>query len=196
VLARIHSSLEASAHATGVALGLLFLAAPAVSVVLARRRPRIAGVTLALPGLLLPLVVFPLLVQVAEERSSRDLARAIDDACPGAPVVGIEFLPASLPFYLGRPVGLASRTGKPFQSNYVDVHWEEITERDTGGPLLTRSWWTELPERVAVVFERRDDEKVLGAARRGFEMLVSNRLFAVWGRGCDRARGTPGTPPP
>lgn len=183
-LDRVDSSLEPTARATGVALGILLLAAPGVSLVLARRRPRIAGTALVLPGLLFPLVVFPLLVQVAEARSSQDLAGAIEEACPGAPVVGIEFLPASLPFYLGRPVGLASRTGKPFQSNYVDVHWEEITERDAGGPLLTRSWWEDLPARAVVVFERRDDEKVFGASQQGFEELAVNRLFAVWQRGC------------
>lgn len=184
VLDGIHPSLDAAAHATGVALGVLLLAAPGVSVVLARRRPRSAGAALALPGLLLPLVTFPLLVQVAEARSSRDLAGAIEEGCPGAPVVGIEFLPASLPFYLGRPVGLASRTGEPFQSNYVAAHWETITGRDTGERVFARAWWKDLPERVVVVFERRDGEKRLGAVQRGFEELAVNRLFTVWGRGC------------
>lgn len=184
VLAKLEEGVAAPARAAALALGLLFLLAPAAGAWLARRRPTAATLALALPGLLLPVVVFPVLVRVSEVRSSRDLAREITARCPDAPVVGVEATPTSLPFYLGRPIGLASNTGRPFGSHYVEVHWDSIAVGGDGEPLFTRSWWDDLPQRAVVVFKGRDQAQSLGAELQGFELLASGRVYAAWGRGC------------
>lgn len=187
VLETVHESLETPAHATAVALGALLVLAPAAALVFAGKRPAGAVVALALPGLLLPLVLFPMAAQVSEIRSSKGLAREIDRACPGAPVVGIDVLPASLPFYLGRPVGLNSPTGEPFQSNFVEESWQEIAATR---PLFAPGWWRDLPARSVIVFEGKDQVKRLGAEQEGYLPLASNRLFVAFGRGCG-AQDTP-----
>jgi hypothetical protein len=184
VLEQLPESLAPSARTMAWVLGLLLLLAPAAGAWLARRRPAAAVLALAAPLLLLPPVASRFMVEGAEFRSSSSLARAIADGCPGAPVVGIDALPTSLPFYLGRPIGLASSTGVPFPSHYVEAHWQEITARGGGGTLFTRSWWNELPARVVVVLERSNQAKSFGAQLQGFEPLTSDRRHTAWGRGC------------
>lgn len=185
VLEDLHPRIQEPAHASALALGILLLAAPAAAFGLARARPTAAVVALALPGLLLPAALYPAVARVSELRSAEGLAAAIEWECPGAPVVGLDALPSTLPFYLGRPVGLASATGEPFQSHYVEAHWETIVARRSGDPLLTLSTWDDLPTRVVVVFDRRDQAKGLGAELRGFDLLATERLYAAWGGGCD-----------
>src|SRR5207244_10509058 len=81
----------------------------------------------------------------AEGRSSRALAARIE---PGAPVMCFQTFRTGLPFYLGRPVVLASERGSEMTSNYVvarsDRHGRVIVSertavaaRDRGGPLYT-----------------------------------------------------------
>lgn len=186
VLEEAPASVGALARVTAVVLGLLLVLAPSVASRLASRQPRIALFALALPGLLLPVVLYPVLVEVSDTRSSRGLARAISEACPEAPVVGIDVLPSSLPLYLGRPVGLASLTGKPFQSNFVDSRWDAMVERQDAAPLFTRTWWGELPNRVVVVFERGEMVKRTGAELQGFDPLAEDRVHEAFGRDCAR----------
>lgn len=181
VLGGLHEELLAPAHRAAVVLGLLLLLASAAGGWWARSRPPAAVLALALPGLLLPAVLFPTVARVSELRSTEGLAREISTACPGAPVVGIGVLPASLPFYLGRPVGLNSPTGHAFQSNYVEKAWPEIA---ASRPLFATAWWQDLPTRSVVVFERWEDGKRLGAELQGFRPLAENRLYAAYGREC------------
>jgi 4-amino-4-deoxy-L-arabinose transferase-like glycosyltransferase len=184
VLGDLAGNLAPRARSGALVLGLLLLAAPAFAAGLARRRPVMAGVALALPGLLLPLVLYPVVAEIGRLRSSVDLAVAVEARCAEAPVVGIDVLPSTLPFYLRRPIGMASETGRPFQSHYVEVHWESIVAREGSDPRFTRSWWDGLPPRAVAVFGRRDQVKRVGAELHGFAPLAANRLYEVWSRGC------------
>lgn len=184
VLARLDDGLAGVGRRTALALGVLFLLAPGIAAWLARARPMAALVALALFGVLMSLVILPMLVRVAELRSSAGLARVILRDCPAAPVVGIDVLPTSLPFYLGHPVGLASASGSPFPSTHVKEGWNELAANGSGEPLFTLAWWRDLPQRSVIVIERDAQAEVLGAGEHGYALLGVDRRHAAYGRGC------------
>jgi 4-amino-4-deoxy-L-arabinose transferase-like glycosyltransferase len=94
----------------------LFLAGWGVATAVGARRPALALACCALftPGL--GLTLLGPLTPYAEGRSSRMLASHIE---PAAPVFCFDTFRTSLPFYLGRPVVLASDSGRALTSNYV-----------------------------------------------------------------------------
>lgn len=165
---------------TALALAVAFLGG-GLSAVLLRHRPRAALLTLAGALLTLPIFSLPALRVVAEERSSRALAERIANDCPGVPIVGLEALPTSLPFYTEAPVGLASLDGEPFPSEYVRRRWTEVASREA---LFATSWWDDLPERVALVVERSQEAGAFGASLMGFELLGAAGDHLAYGRGC------------
>jgi 4-amino-4-deoxy-L-arabinose transferase len=138
-----------------------------------RRRPGaglavLAGAVLATPAILLPAVRV-----VAEHRSAAGIAGLIEARCPGRPILGVEELPASLPFYAASPVGLASADGRGFPSEYVRRHWEELTSDGAA-----------LPPRSVLVFRRGDQVLPHRAAAGGFTLLGESGDLAAWARGC------------
>jgi hypothetical protein len=141
---------------------------------------------LAAPLLLLPSAAMPLVRPLARERSASDLAALIERRCGEAPVVGVDVLPTSLPFYLGRPVGLASGNGRPFPSTYVERHWRQLAGRPggPGKPILSTSPWPPLPSRAVVVARRSDQGTELAALSHGFSPLGEDHARAAYGRGC------------
>ena len=106
----------------------------------------------------------------AESRSSRALAARIE---PGAPVMCFETFRTGLPFYLRRPVVLASERGSEMTSNYVVARreghsWVIVSEGaavaalNRGGPLYTvasalslRRLATLTPRRLVPVYADR-----------------------------------------
>ena len=173
------------ARLTGAGLAGLFLLAGGLGA-LWRRSPQRGLLALAAPLLLLPSASVPLVRPLAAERSASGLATLIERRCGGAPVVGVGVLPTSLPFYLGRPVGLASVSGRPFPSTYVERHWSELAARG-GGPgeaILSTSLWPPLPPRAVVVIRRSDQGAELAAVGHGFARLGEDHARAAYGRGC------------
>lgn len=183
-LERLPARLADPASRTALLLGLVFLVPPVAAAALARRRPPIAVLALCLPCLSMPIVLFPMLNEVAEMRSSRGLAREIDAAYPGAPVVGLETLPTSLPFYLRRPIRVVSATGTAFESHYVQKNWERIVATE---PTMTRALDEELPARAVVVLDLEDQQRFPVEPLTGFTPLASDAHSVVLGRGCAAA---------
>ena len=142
--------------------GIVLLAWGGVALVAAAVRPALAAATCALLAPAMGLVLLGPLGTYAEGRSSRALAARIE---PGAPVMCFQTFRTGLPFYLGRPVVLASERGSEMTSNYVvargDRHGRVIvSERtavaalDRGGPLYTvASAWS--LRRLATLTWRR-----------------------------------------
>jgi hypothetical protein len=81
--------------------------------------------TLAAIGLSLPLVVFPfiaapVLKAVADDRSARGLAEAVEPRMtPETRLLWVESYAAGLSFYLERTIPVASTDGAEFRSNYI-----------------------------------------------------------------------------
>jgi hypothetical protein len=71
------------------------------------------------------------LTAYAAQRSARDIAMHID---PEVEVIALRTFRTSLPFYLGRPVVLASATGHELTSNYVTSQYDRLLD----GPYLIR----------------------------------------------------------
>lgn len=119
-------------------------------------------------GLLVPVALlttcFPSLRRYAEASSARDLAAAVP---VGAAVLCLECFAPGLPFYLERPVVLATEDGRELTSNYVLFRLRRGDARPTAlvGP---------------------EDLERLAAERRGSLMLISTR------RARDRLRSLAG----
>jgi 4-amino-4-deoxy-L-arabinose transferase-like glycosyltransferase len=113
---RIRSLDDAVVHAVLVAIATCFMAWGASALCVPRRRPGLAFVAAAALAPVLYAMLLGPLTGYAEARSARVLAREIT---PGADVVALGTFRTSLPFYLRRPVVLASVTGRELTSNYV-----------------------------------------------------------------------------
>ncbi len=87
---------------------------------------------------------FDLWTRMAEQRSARSLATAIESMAAGAEVVCVRCFPTSLPFYLGRTITVVSDTGSELTSNYITFALER---GDVWPQALVRG--SELKARVA-----------------------------------------------
>lgn len=127
---------------TAVALGLTAAVAGSLVFAVAEHRAGLL-LALALPSCAIPVIGMPLLRAIGEERSSAALAEALEPTLPpDAQVVAIGTFPLSLPFYLRRPLVLATETGAELTSNYVTRHLE-IMRRVPASPLRPAGWWRE-----------------------------------------------------
>ena len=136
----------------------LFLAAWGATTAAVARRPAaaIACGALFAPGL--GLALLGPLAPYAEARSSRALASHIE---PDATVICFDTFRTSLPFYLRRPVVVASDTGRPLTSNYVVAQRAVI---DTGDHLVPMAALPDLLARRTrpVIVASRNDTRELG----------------------------------
>ena len=107
--------------------GMLLFAWGTLTLVVGGRRPALAVAACTVLAPALGLVLLGPLGSYAEARSSRALASRIE---PGARVMCFGTFRTGLPFYLGRPVVLASKRGSEMTSNYV------VTRRKRRGRLI------------------------------------------------------------
>jgi len=150
--------------------GLLLLVWGGLTLVVGGRRPALAVAACAVLAPAMGLALLGPLGPYAESRSSRALAARIE---PGAPVMCFETFRTGLPFYLRRPVVLASERGSEMTSNYVVTRreghsWVIVSEGaavaalNRGGPLYTvasalslRRLATLTPRRLVPVYADR-----------------------------------------
>jgi 4-amino-4-deoxy-L-arabinose transferase-like glycosyltransferase len=119
--------------------GTVLLVWGTLAAVISRDRPWVAFV---MAGALMPAICAALLGPLrpyAEGRSVRALARQVD---PDAEVIAYRSFPTSLPFYLRRPVPLASETGRELTSNYVLSQHDRFL--DSGLLEHPRDFWARL----------------------------------------------------
>src|SRR5256886_12239303 len=97
----------------------------------------------------MPFLSGNLLAAVGEARSSAAVASAtavaLQRAGGSGAVLGVLAYPPSLPFYLGRPVALATATGAELTSNYIADNVERLRAAP-GSPLLPAGYWRERSE--------------------------------------------------
>jgi hypothetical protein len=98
-------------------------------------------------------------------------------------VLGVRAYPPSLPFYLGRPIAVATETGAELTSNYIADNVARL--RDVpGSPLLPAGYWREALARcpIPTVFltaaANRDARATLGAA---LPLLAADSHYAAYG---------------
>ena len=125
---------------TAVMLGAVCTVAAALVIGGVRHRS-VAILGLALPIAAISIVGAGLMSAIGTDRSTRDLAQAIDAlAGPDAQVITIESFPTSLSFYLRRPVIIATDNGSELTSNYLLRHFDAWKDAPTVRPA---DWWRE-----------------------------------------------------
>lgn len=113
---------------------------------------------LALPIATAPFLGASLMDAIGRDRSSLDLAAAIERAARGARIVGVAAYPTSLRYYLDRPILMTTATGNEMTSHYVASRVAEFRDLP-GSPLRPADWWrTELDacEEPTVFVVRHD----------------------------------------
>ncbi|MEO7794479.1 MAG: glycosyltransferase family 39 protein [Thermoanaerobaculia bacterium] len=183
LLARVDGATPETVAGVALALGAAWTLSGAVALASSRSLVR-AFCALTLPPLALLLFSSPLAAVIGERRSARELARLIEsDYGRGIEVVAAEAFPASLPFYLGRPLVLESIDGDPLRSNYILRRYPQML--DDSGPLRSPRWLAgAIPDCAmprAFVVRRQDPElrELLAAA--GRPMNEAGRGFVVFG---------------
>lgn len=170
---------------TALAIGAALLAAAALVWYAGRAvrpRPALAVMGYALTVLAMPIVSRSLLDAVGEDRSAARLAQVIESVQPAEArqpldVIGIAAFPTSLPFYLRRPVLLATATGRELTSTFIGDYPDEMRAL-AGSPLRAEGYWRERLARCvspAVFVVRGGDTR-----RAALDSLVP--LLAVEGR--------------
>jgi len=190
---------KAAIPPTALALGVvLFVSAACVVVGALVRRPRAVIVGYAMVVMAIPLVSGRLLAAVGDDRSAAGLARATaaalgqgSSSSATTAVLGVLAYPPSLPFYLGRPVAVATATGVELTSNFIAEYQDRY--RDVpGSPLLPEGYWREALARcpVPTVFvataANREARAELAAA---LPLLALDGHYAAYGPCTPRSDG-------
>ncbi len=150
----------------------------------AHPRPALAVMGYALTVIVMPIVSGRLLGAVGEDRSAATLARVIQNVRPRAgdaqevEVVGVSAFPTSLPFYLRRPVAVATASAQELTSNFI-VDYQDRFRADSTSPLKPADYWRERARtcRTPTVFVVRAND-----ARRRAELDPVLPLLAVEGQ--------------
>ncbi|HLB81748.1 MAG TPA: glycosyltransferase family 39 protein [Gemmatimonadales bacterium] len=179
---------KAAIPPTALALGIVVLcSAVLVALGALARRPRVSIWGYAVVVIAIPFLSGTLLAAVGEDRSSAAVAgataAALQRAGGSGAVLGVLAYPPSLPFYLGRPVAVATPTGAELTSNYIADNVERLRVA-TGSPLLPAGYWREALARcpVPTVFLAgagdREARAALGAA---LPLLAADGHYAAYG---------------
>ncbi len=150
----------------------------------AHPRPALAVMGYALTVIVMPIVSGRLLGAVSEDRSAATLARVIQNVRPRAgsaqevEVVGVSAFPTSLPFYLRRPIAVATASAQELTSNFI-VDYQDRFRADSTSPLKPADYWRERARtcRTPTVFVVRAND-----ARRRAELDPVLPLLAVEGQ--------------
>jgi len=177
---------------TALALGIALLAS-AIMVWYAGRgahpRPALAVMGYALIVIAMPIVSGRLLAAVGEDRSAATLARVIQNVRPrveGAQdveVVGVSAFPTSLPFYLRRPIAVATATAQELTSNFI-VDYQERFRADSASPLKPADYWRERARtcRTPTVFvARANDARLRAELDPVLPLLAVEGQYAAYG---------------
>src|SRR5437762_754375 len=179
---------KAAIPPTAVALGLVApCPAALVGVGALTRRPRTTLFGYAVVVMAIPFLSGNLLVAVGEDRSSAAVASAtaaaLERSGGTSTVLGVLAYAPSLPFYLGRPIAVATETGRELTSNYIADNVERFRSLP-GSPLLPAGYWREALARcpMATVFltgaGHREARAALSAA---LPLLAADDHYAAYG---------------
>ena len=196
-------SEKAAIPPAALALGVVVLCSAAlVALGALARRPRITIWGYAVVVIAIPFLSGNLLAAVGEDRSSAAVASAtavaLQRAGGSGAVLGVLAYPPSLPFYLGRPVALATATGAELTSNYIADNVERLRAAP-GSPLLPAGYWRDALGRcpIPTVFltgaGNREVRETLGAA---LPLLAADSHYAAYGPCRPRSQPPPPPQPP
>jgi 4-amino-4-deoxy-L-arabinose transferase-like glycosyltransferase len=178
-------ALAAAIRAAGPLLGAILAAVALLSLAALRgRRPLALITTMAVAPALIVLSAQGVLHAVGENRSARSLAEAIRKATPSTTrVVAVGVYPASLSYYLGRRIPIATDRGSVLKSNYIAEYAAQLrTHPNT--PLRPADWWRQELRQcntptVFVIKASREDHRAPLAAT--LPLLAAGPRYAAYG---------------
>ena len=139
---------------------------------------------LVIPVAAIPFVAMPLMGAVGRDRSSRDVAGAIEPVLTAeTEIVAIATYPLSLPFYLDRTLTLVTADGHELTSNYVVRHQRELRRRP-GSTLRPPGWWEDALascERPRVFIVPADSAAIRRRLETVMPLRAVARKYAVYG---------------
>src|SRR5206468_4750401 len=193
---------KAAIPPTAVALGIVVLCSAAlVGLGALTRRPRTTIFGYALVVMTIPFLSDNLLVAVGEDRSSAAVASAtaaaLERSSGTGTVLGVLAYPPSLPFYLGRPIAVATETGQELTSNYIADNVERFRDYPAS-PLLPAGYWREVLVRcpVPTVFVTTANYREARAALdASLPLLAADNHYAASGPCRPRGVSQPPKPP-
>jgi 4-amino-4-deoxy-L-arabinose transferase-like glycosyltransferase len=159
-----------------------------------RRHGNLVLAGLAVPTAVIPLASRDLMQAIGRERSAAALAEAIRPAVePAGQVVAIGTFPLSLPFYLQRPVLLATESGEELTSTYLTRRFDRW-RGSPGTPLRPRDWWREAMHdcRARVFVVRAEDRAARSVLESRLPLLVETPRHAAYGPCGGSSLATPG----
>jgi len=154
-----------------------------------RPRPALAVMGYALTVMAMPIVSGRLLAAVGEDRSSATIARVIQNTRPmmegmqDVDVVAVAAFPTSLPFYLRRPIPVATATARELTSNFV-IDYQEQFRRDSTSPLKPADYWRGRARHCAtpaVFIARASDARVRAQLDSVLPLLAVEGKYAAYG---------------
>ncbi len=161
-------------------LGLtLLVAAGLVAVGVRRGRKTLVAAAYGLAVASIPFAAAPLLDAVGDDRSAFALAAALRDK---GVVVGVGTYPPSLPFYLRRPMYVATETGRELTSTFIADYVERLRFQE-GSPLLSGAVWAALRDTCGqpTVFVFRANDRDRRAAMTDLPLLYEDGRYAAYG---------------
>lgn len=181
---RLAGGFSTSVPQVSLRLALVALAA-AIGGFLSARHRAFAPIALSLPLVFFLPLIKPVENVVAEERSGRAMALAAADILePETAILGIEAFYPSLAFYLGRPIQLASATGDPSRSNYIEFAYDSLL--GTGfPPMVAADTWRgrveecSRPILILIRSNRGSQRSELEAL--GLPLVFANDNFLLFG---------------
>ena len=140
----------------------------------------------AIVVMVLPFAVAGLLRAAGDDRSAYALATAVRDR---GTVVAVAAYPPSLPFYLGRPVPVATAHARELTSNFI-ADYADHYRTVPGSPLLAADAWRERLMRCPepTVFVTRAGDRDGRAVLSSLPLLFADGHYAAYGPCATQAR--------
>jgi len=170
---------------TALAIGIALLVSAALlwyAGRVERPRPALAVMGYALTVMAMPIVSGRLLAAVGEDRSAATLASVIENT-GASDVLGVSAFPTSLPFYLRRPVLVATETGRELTSTFIADYVEQF-RADSTSPLKPADYWRDRVAncRIRTVFvTRANDRRLRSELDRVLPLLAVEGQYAAYG---------------
>jgi 4-amino-4-deoxy-L-arabinose transferase-like glycosyltransferase len=170
-----------------VGFGALAVVGSIMAWVGARRGRHLALVGFALPLLAVPILGASLMDSVANDRSARGLADAVDSRLtPDTELLWIESYAAGFSFYLGRAIPVASTDGHELRSNYILRNAEVYFDGD--GLLRPLTFAERAVSECAgpkiFLLSTRNHDLSDGIEASGYSPLAKNPRWLAFGPDC------------
>ncbi|HEX7828480.1 MAG TPA: hypothetical protein VF787_02430, partial [Thermoanaerobaculia bacterium] len=180
---KMKPEIAAVADETALALGVAFLVAGLIAIVVKRRDVLLAA--LSLPMLVLPIAANPLLNTLGERRSTRSfVAEMRPHITPSTHIIGVEAFTGSLAFYLRRPVTVITSDASELTSNYLIRRYEKYTT-NPASPLKPLPYFEQTlgsTEPRVYVLRAKDVERRKVLESRGWRMIADQAHLVAYGK--------------